>query len=94
MLGNKTDLEENRVIQTDEGKHKADQHNMMFIESSAKTGDNINALFYKIASALPGIETNEIAPESSMTNNPAHKPETIDLKSSTQEDEPSSYCQC
>eukprot|EP01129_Flabellula_baltica_P007806 TRINITY_DN3050_c0_g1_i1.p1 TRINITY_DN3050_c0_g1~~TRINITY_DN3050_c0_g1_i1.p1 ORF type:complete len:211 (+),score=45.24 TRINITY_DN3050_c0_g1_i1:49-681(+) len=86
LVGNKTDLEENRVIPTEQGRQKAEDMGMMFIESSAKTGDNINALFYKIAAALPGIESTEIAPET----------KKLDLKttSQTENQDNQSTCQC
>jgi len=32
----------------------------MFIETSAKAGFNIKALFRKVASALPGIDSNDV----------------------------------
>ena len=41
----------------EEGEAKAQQDGLMFIETSAKAGVNIKALFRKIASALPGMET-------------------------------------
>lgn len=44
-----------RVVSYEEGEAQAKQYNVMFIETSAKTGSNIKSLFRKIASALPGI---------------------------------------
>jgi Ras-related protein Rab-6A len=35
----------------------------MFIETSAKAGFNIKALFRKVASALPGLQGNAVATE-------------------------------
>lgn len=34
----------------------AKQYNILFIETSAKTGLNIKSLFRKVASALPGVD--------------------------------------
>ncbi len=48
LVANKTDLE-NRVISTEQGQALADQHGLAFFETSAKTGSNINELFYFIA---------------------------------------------
>lgn len=42
---------------TEEGEKKAKELNVMFIETSAKAGYNVKALFRKIAQALPGMET-------------------------------------
>ncbi|KAA0032824.1 ras-related protein RABH1b-like isoform X1 [Cucumis melo var. makuwa] len=44
-------------VSLEEGEAKARELNVMFIETSAKAGFNIKALFRKIAAALPGMET-------------------------------------
>ena len=46
LVGNKIDLEEMRVISTNEGKEYAEQNNFYFIETSAKTGVGVEDLFY------------------------------------------------
>ncbi|KVI00556.1 ras-related protein RABH1b [Cynara cardunculus var. scolymus] len=56
LVGNKTDLVDKRQVSIEEGEAKARDFNVMFIETSAKAGFNIKALFRKIASALPGME--------------------------------------
>ena len=45
-----------RQVSTEEGERKAKEFNVMFIETSAKAGYNVKALFRKIAQALPGME--------------------------------------
>lgn len=40
IVGNKTDLKEQRVVSTDEGKNFAEKHSVPFIECSAKLGGN------------------------------------------------------
>ncbi|KAL0007449.1 hypothetical protein SO802_008951 [Lithocarpus litseifolius] len=57
LVGNKTDLVEKRHVSIEEGEAKARDLNVMFIETNAKAGFNITALFRKIAAALPGMET-------------------------------------
>ncbi|KAK3016757.1 hypothetical protein RJ639_006430 [Escallonia herrerae] len=57
MVGNKTDLVDKRQVSIEEGEAKARDLSVMFIETGAKTGFNIKALFRKIAAALPGIGT-------------------------------------
>lgn len=42
----------------EEGEDKSTKEGIMFIESSAKAGFNIKALFRKLATALPGMEAN------------------------------------
>ncbi|EFN52525.1 GTP binding protein [Chlorella variabilis] len=56
LVGNKTDLVDKRQVSIEEGDAKARELNVMFIETSAKAGFNIKALFRKIAAALPGME--------------------------------------
>ncbi|KAH9552425.1 hypothetical protein CY35_09G066100 [Sphagnum magellanicum] len=56
LVGNKTDLVDKRQVSIEEGDGKAREFGVMFIETSAKAGFNIKALFRKIAAALPGME--------------------------------------
>ncbi|MCO5593309.1 hypothetical protein L7F22_047318 [Adiantum nelumboides] len=56
LVGNKTDLVDKRQVSIEEGDAKSREFGVMFIETSAKAGFNIKALFRKIAAALPGME--------------------------------------
>ncbi len=47
-----------RQVALEEGTDKAKEENVLFMETSAKAGHNIKALFRKLATVLPGIETN------------------------------------
>merc|ERR1712187_271718 len=60
LVGNKTDLADRRQVSTEEGEEKAKENNVMFIETSAKVGNQIKALFRQLAQALPGPD--EAAP--------------------------------
>ena len=62
LVGNKTDLSERRQVSPEEGEEKANKENIMFIESSAKAGFNVKALFRKIATSLPGMESAQSQP--------------------------------
>ncbi|CAM6093237.1 unnamed protein product [Calypogeia fissa] len=56
LVGNKTDLVDKRQVSIEKGDAKARDFGVMFIETSAKAGFNIKALFQKIAAALPGMK--------------------------------------
>lgn len=68
LVGNKTDLNEKREVTAQQGEDEAKKHNLMFIETSAKVGHNVKALFKRIAQALPGMEgeTQQAAPNSEL----------------------------
>jgi GTPase SAR1 family protein len=62
LVGNKTDLSEKRQVSVEEGEDRSSKEGCMFIESSAKAGFNIKALFRKLATALPGMEATPAQP--------------------------------
>ena len=47
LIGNKTDLNDDRQVTYEEGEQFAKRNNMIFLESSAKTGYNIKEIFHK-----------------------------------------------
>lgn len=57
LVGNKTDIVEQRQVSSEEGESKASRSNAMFIETSAKAGFNVKALFRKLAQALGALES-------------------------------------
>ncbi|KAM9428271.1 ras-related protein Rab-6B-like isoform 1-T1 [Salvelinus alpinus] len=64
LVGNKTDLEEKRQITIEAGEQRAKELNVMFIETSAKTGTNVKQLFRRVAATLPGMESlDDVNPE-------------------------------
>ncbi|CAO3638601.1 unnamed protein product [Mucor hiemalis] len=87
LVGNKTDLNDKRQVTVDEGEKKAKEYNIMFIETSAKAGYNVKALFRKIGHALPGMESqSEDGQREQLTK--------VDLTDSSARKEEASACAC
>jgi GTPase SAR1 family protein len=53
FIGNKTDLADQRQVSAETAMAKAKSLGVIYIEVSARTGDNISELFRNIATRLP-----------------------------------------
>lgn len=73
LVGNKSDAVDERQVSMEEGDAKAREMGVMFLETSAKAGFNIKALFHKVASALPAAPY-----DSRSASNSAHPGATAD----------------
>ncbi|VVT56331.1 uncharacterized protein SAPINGB_P004975 [Magnusiomyces paraingens] len=49
LVGNKSDMTDRRVISTEQGQALADELGIPFIESSAKSSDNVDETFFSLA---------------------------------------------
>lgn len=53
LAGNKSDLADKRAVEIDEAQAYSDENELIFVETSAKTAQNVNEVFLTIASKLP-----------------------------------------
>ncbi|CAM0137335.1 unnamed protein product [Umbelopsis sp. WA50703] len=87
LVGNKTDLNDRRQVSIEEGEKKAREYNVLFIETSAKAGHNVKALFRKVGHALPGMD-------SAMGEGGREQMTRVDLSESSTSKEEASSCAC
>ena len=60
LLGNKVDDEKNRIIKYKDAKKFANENNLKYYETSAKTGKNINKVFFDLTIDLLKVFPNII----------------------------------
>ena len=60
VVGNKIDLEDKREVKKEEGDNFAKEHDFIFAEVSAKTGDGFSDLFYKKSELNLDLEDNNL----------------------------------
>src|SRR3990167_10226979 len=55
IVGNKTDLEDQRVITKEQGQQIANKYNCPFVETSAKTKTNVDFVFSELLEYIDGF---------------------------------------
>ena len=61
LVGNKCDLQHKRCVSTKEGEIFAAENDMLFIETSCKTSENVDATFERTAArVLQGVDDGSI----------------------------------
>ncbi|CAK9226310.1 unnamed protein product [Sphagnum troendelagicum] len=73
LAANKADLDSKRKIESEEGKSYADENGLFFMETSAKTAQNVNELFYEIARKLPKAQPAQQPAGMALTDRPANR---------------------
>lgn len=99
LVGNKSDLPA-RVISTDEGEKLAkDLKFNLFMETSSKNGYGVKNLFKKVAKLLPN-SSNENGDDNNLSNLQSDadgnlsNTQTIDISTSTNDQQNTDSCQC
>ena len=60
IAGNKSDLTDARAVSETDGQSLAEELGATFFETSAKSGENVKALFDDLAKKLIGSDGNEV----------------------------------
>uniref|UniRef100_A0A8C5SD83 small monomeric GTPase n=1 Tax=Laticauda laticaudata TaxID=8630 RepID=A0A8C5SD83_LATLA len=89
LVGNKCDLEDNRVIPTEDGKRLADELGLEFFEASAKDNINVKQVFERLVDIICE-KMNESLDTNSGMNSTNHKNTALKEASASQ----SNSCSC
>lgn len=94
IVGNKSDLSDERQVSIEEGEKKAKALGAkIFMETSTKAGHNVKNLFKKIAKSLPEFQNLNSTPLDENNNpNDANKTNIIDI--TTNDEGEQGTCQC
>ncbi|KAL2708848.1 Rab GTPase ypt6 [Kluyveromyces marxianus] len=91
IVGNKSDLVEERQVSTEEGERKTAVLNAkLFIETSTKAGFNVKTLFKKVAKLLPEFQGAQSTPLDNDTND--KKPGVINISAPEESQQNSNCC--
>ena len=83
IIGNKTDLENQRQVSSEEGKKKADSFNVLFEETSALEATNINEAFDSLLQEVIKLDLKNVM-SSVNDGNPENVDKNLSLKPETQ----------
>ena len=80
LIGNKSDLEDKREVSKDEAETKAEQYNTAFLETSAKSGDNITKGFMELIEQIYKANKDNTPTEQNEVKVEENKEEGISLQ--------------
>jgi small GTP-binding protein len=95
IVGNKTDLDNLRQIKYSEGQKFSEENNLLYIESSANTGNNIGQIFYNISEDILNKIQNGIIDSNSVVSSYAREMKKVQIEENdnNNKNENQSYCQ-
>ena len=85
VCGNKSDLDNDRVVQYEEGKQLADEYGVQFFETSALTGHNVESMFMALATIIKHKRIDEFEGNSAAatnSDNASHADKSVNLSGS------------
>jgi GTPase SAR1 family protein len=90
LVGNKSDLTDQRAVQTNEARDFAAKHELLFIETSAKEATNVDKAFEQVVSEIYDQAKSGMAKdsESGLDEPSAPAPSTAGSKTIKLENEP------
>jgi small GTP-binding protein len=91
LCGNKSDLDNDRVVQYDEGKQLADEYGVQFFETSALTGQNVESMFMALASTIKHKRIDElegVSANMSSADSVSHAEKSVNLSGTNEEGTP------
>ncbi|CAN6180670.1 unnamed protein product [Urochloa humidicola] len=68
LVGNKVDMDSKRVVSTAQGQKLADEYGIKFFETSAKTNQNVEQVFFTIARDIKQRLTETVAAAAELPN--------------------------
>jgi Ras-related protein Rab-8A len=93
LCGNKSDLDNDRVVQYDEGKQLADDYGVQFFETSALTGQNVESMFMALATTIKHKRIDElegVSANMSSADSVSHAEKSVNLSGAHVEGTPKS----
>ena len=69
LIGNKIDLENERVINKEQGEEEAKKHEFAFYETSAKTGENVKEAFQNLIDLVIQYKKDELLNDNRIDDN-------------------------
>jgi GTPase SAR1 family protein len=103
LCGNKSDLDNDRVVTYEEGKQLADEYGVQFFETSALTGHNVEKMFTALATTIKhkridefenngGAASGGATPEQNANGGDSNRPINLGASEPTDTSRASSSC--
>uniref|UniRef100_A0A915EBF6 Ras-related protein Rab-3 n=1 Tax=Ditylenchus dipsaci TaxID=166011 RepID=A0A915EBF6_9BILA len=90
LVGNKCDMDDERVVSYERGRQLADQLSLEYFEASAKENINVKAVFEKLVEII----CNKMAESLDASQTQNQQPQGQKLDASTTQKPPSQQCNC